>query len=413
MGIRLGWIVLGAVSALGGVVYATTGTTPSSSAPPMGCPNLPKAMRTITQLPDKAATRQDAIRLCQNLSEGPKTMTNYLVACLKDASTFMGPGCEALHKQNTVPQASECARNVSGIRTAQIAYDAAFDKYVPVTKTPNRVPDRNAVSWPSGTNFDTLGWGPDGKVRGVYWVDVKPDGTDFTAHGLCDVDGDGNPTLSTATKNKGADVPAKKAENPAVVHAKSQANRPACGPDIPDRMGALKAFGALDSFCVRLVDGSWTEDAKSHLVLSCLGDIKTLAHTPQCQPARDLLGVDGAMLESMRLHAMRAECPSNVDGIKTAQIAYDAAFDTYIAINSYKPRSMPGKDQVSWVSGTDFDTLGWLPDGKVRGVYRVTSRSSTDFLVEAKCDVDGDGIPSYFTATKSINTTMNTPADVY
>jgi hypothetical protein len=43
----------------------------------------------------------------------------------------------------------------------------------------------------------------------------------------------------------------------------------------------------------------------------------------------------------------------------------------------------------------------------------VTSRSSNDFLVEAKCDVDGDGIPSYFTATKSINTTMNTPADVY
>jgi type IV pilus assembly protein PilA len=111
--------------------------------------------------------------------------------------------------------------------------------------------------------------------------------------------------------------------------------------------------------------------------------------------------------------AKRAEVPSNVKGIKTAQIAYDAAFDTYIEVSSYKPSSSVGEAQRSWVSGTDFDTLGWMPDGKVRGAYKVTSSSSTDFRVTGICDVDGDGIRASFTATKSINTVMVTGATTY
>jgi type IV pilus assembly protein PilA len=115
----------------------------------------------------------------------------------------------------------------------------------------------------------------------------------------------------------------------------------------------------------------------------------------------------------MQYRAKRAEVPSNVDGIKTAQIAYDAAFDTYVEISAYKPSSTVGKTQIAWSTGTDFDTLGWGPDGKVRGAYKVTSKSSTDFLVMGICDVDGDGVPTNFTATKSINTTMNTGASIY
>ena len=115
----------------------------------------------------------------------------------------------------------------------------------------------------------------------------------------------------------------------------------------------------------------------------------------------------------MQYRAKRAEVPGNVDGIKTAQIAYDAAFDTYVEVSSYKPSSSVGKTQKSWSSGTSFDTLGWGPDGKVRGAYKVTSKSSTDFLVTGICDVDGDGTQASFTATKSINTTMNTGATTY
>jgi len=115
----------------------------------------------------------------------------------------------------------------------------------------------------------------------------------------------------------------------------------------------------------------------------------------------------------MQYRAKRAEVPGNVDGIKTAQIAYDAAFDTYIQVSSYKPSSTVGKTQKDWDSGTGFDTLGWNPDGKVRGAYKVTSKSSTDFLVTGICDVDGDSSNANFTATKSINTTMNSGQNVY
>jgi type IV pilus assembly protein PilA len=115
----------------------------------------------------------------------------------------------------------------------------------------------------------------------------------------------------------------------------------------------------------------------------------------------------------MQYRAKRAEVPGNVKGIKTAQIAYDAAFDTYIEVSSFKPGSTVGKTQKAWTSGTDFDTLGWLPDGKVRGAYKVSSSSSTDFLVTGICDVDGDGTNASFTATKSINTTMTTGATTY
>ena len=115
----------------------------------------------------------------------------------------------------------------------------------------------------------------------------------------------------------------------------------------------------------------------------------------------------------MQYRAKRAEVPGNVDGIKTAQIAYDAAFDKYIEVSSWAPSDDITKTQRSWESGTDFDTLGWGPDGKVRGRYKVTSKSSTDFLVTGDCDVDNDDDNASFTATKSINTKMNTGPSVY
>ena len=115
----------------------------------------------------------------------------------------------------------------------------------------------------------------------------------------------------------------------------------------------------------------------------------------------------------MQYRAKRAEVPSNVDGIKTAQIAYDAAFDKYIEVGSWSPSSDITKTQRSWKTGTGFDTLGWGPDGKVRGRYKVASQSSTDFLVSGQCDVDDDDDHSKFTATKSINTKMNTGAAQY
>jgi len=116
---------------------------------------------------------------------------------------------------------------------------------------------------------------------------------------------------------------------------------------------------------------------------------------------------------AMQYRAKRSEVPSNVDGIKTAELAYDAAFDTYIQEASFQPSDTVGKKQRDWSSGSAFDTLGWGPDGQVRGAYMIESTSTTDFLVTGKSDVDGDGGDTEFTATKSINATMNSGNDTY
>ena len=116
---------------------------------------------------------------------------------------------------------------------------------------------------------------------------------------------------------------------------------------------------------------------------------------------------------AMQYRAKRAEVPSNVDGIKTAQLAYDAAFDTYITQTTLHPASTAGKTQRQWLTGTGFDTLGWSPDGDVRGQYKVSTTSTTDFLVTGRSDVDGDATFSSYTSRKSVNAVMTTNNDVY
>jgi len=116
---------------------------------------------------------------------------------------------------------------------------------------------------------------------------------------------------------------------------------------------------------------------------------------------------------AMQYRAKRAEVPANVDGIKTAELAYDAAFDKYVQQASFFPSAAVGKSQVTWSAGSNFDTIGWSPDGKVRGAYMLVSLSSTDFRVTGISDVDGDTSNSSYTAQKSINTEATTGNSVY
>ena len=110
---------------------------------------------------------------------------------------------------------------------------------------------------------------------------------------------------------------------------------------------------------------------------------------------------------AMQLKAKRSEVPSNVDGIKTAEVAYEAAFDAYLDAAA-KPGSL-SKTPVPWtVTGDGFSTIGWKPDGDIRGSYEVSNAGPTDFLVTGSSDVDGDGTPAIYTATVSVNTTLGT-----
>jgi hypothetical protein len=99
---------------------------------------------------------------------------------------------------------AELEANLSGIRTAELAYDAAFDEFVATPVHPRPVADLNgwAVAWPGGTPFDDLGWMPDGDVVGCYQVEITDDGMDFIAHGWADLDDDGKPAHWTASRHQ-------------------------------------------------------------------------------------------------------------------------------------------------------------------------------------------------------------------
>lgn len=108
---------------------------------------------------------------------------------------------------------------------------------------------------------------------------------------------------------------------------------------------------------------------------------------------------------AMQLKAKRSEVPSNVDGIKTAEVAYEAAFDAYLDCAD-KPGSL-SKTPIEWtVTGDGFSTIGWKPDGAIRGSYQVTNAGPTDFLVTGRSDVDGDSVEATYSATVSVNTTL-------
>jgi type IV pilus assembly protein PilA len=115
---------------------------------------------------------------------------------------------------------------------------------------------------------------------------------------------------------------------------------------------------------------------------------------------------------AMQLKAKRAEVPGNVDGIKSAQMAYDAAYDGFVTA-TVNPTGAIGKAQQDWgTSVTGWSTLGWSPDGKIRGNY-ATLGAATDFNVEGNSDVDGDGADATYTATKTLNATQTTGNDIY
>ncbi len=60
-------------------------------------------------------------------------------------------------------------------------------------------------------------------------------------------------------------------------------------------------------------------------------------------------------------------------------------FDEFVETEAH-PRPVHGLDRrgQDWAPGSGFDTLGWAPDGKVYGTYRVTiTEDGGDFLIEA------------------------------
>ena len=118
----------------------------------------------------------------------------------------------------------------------------------------------------------------------------------------------------------------------------------------------------------------------------------------------------------MQVRAKRAEVPANISGLKTAEMAYAAAFDEFVDCTVPTPRPVEALDDelYAWGQQRCFDELGWMPDGDVRGTYWIdVNAEGTDFTVHGMADLDEDGVPCHYTATRSINATAVTDPDVY
>ena len=125
---------------------------------------------------------------------------------------------------------------------------------------------------------------------------------------------------------------------------------------------------------------------------------------------------------AMQYRAKRAEVPSNLQSMKTAELAYDAAHDMFVEQGTPVPSDLVygADDKVPrpWITGTGFETMTWSPDGDVRGAYSVTtsaagSDGSADFVVTGSINVDGDGTQARFTCSKETNAKMGTANDIY
>ena len=103
---------------------------------------------------------------------------------------------------------AEVQPNVTGIKTAELAYDASNDAFVEQTSFVPRdlgldAGDKAPATWDATTAFATLNWAPDGDVRGAYKVQSSSS-TDFLVTGDINVDGDGTAADFTASKETNA-----------------------------------------------------------------------------------------------------------------------------------------------------------------------------------------------------------------
>jgi len=118
---------------------------------------------------------------------------------------------------------------------------------------------------------------------------------------------------------------------------------------------------------------------------------------------------------AMSLRAKRAEVPANVEGIRTAVLAYEVEHGVYPSAE-VAPRGLGdlNGDRVAWDVSPEWTAMGWEADGKVRGVYWVeVSEDGLSFAVYGAADVDGDGIPCRYQATESDAALALTPPTVF
>ncbi len=95
-----------------------------------------------------------------------------------------------------------------------------------------------------------------------------------------------------------------------------------------------------------------------------------------------------------------SEALVNLSAIAKTQQTYFAEHGEFVGVASPVPASPPGSRRSSWTPGSDFDTLGWAPEGSVQFQYEIVADTGgadpIRFTAEARGDLDEDGQPSFW-----------------
>ena len=117
---------------------------------------------------------------------------------------------------------------------------------------------------------------------------------------------------------------------------------------------------------------------------------------------------------NMQLKAKRSELPVAIDGIRTCESAYNSSFDAYMSTPvAPRPDSDLNKVLKDWEVSDEWRTLGYLPNGAVRGNYQVIA-GQTDYTVIGHSDIDNDDELAVFTASLDFESAILTaPSSVF
>jgi hypothetical protein len=119
-----------------------------------------------------------------------------------------------------------------------------------------------------------------------------------------------------------------------------------------------------------------------------------------------LVAIPGVACEQVMSTPQRlghAEVKPNLNGIRAAQIAYQAVHGSYVEVTEPVPRTEAQLDTktIAWPEGTNFDKLDWAPASNVAGVYWIElTNGGEGFIAHGLIDADGDGVPAHFTAAR-------------
>jgi len=112
-----------------------------------------------------------------------------------------------------------------------------------------------------------------------------------------------------------------------------------------------------------------------------------------------------------QFRSKRAECPTNLKGIKVSQESYQAEMDTYIAL--LPSPGAPGAAKQLWVDNGGFATIGWAPSGNVYGEYSTTAAALTTWTGQGRTNVDGDAAFAIYSVSDAAEVALTTANNVY